>query len=70
MIKSQIKVMLAKNDMTQTQLAERSGVSQATISKLNSGAAKQIPIDALDAFCKVFDCQPSDLFAYIPTEKE
>ena len=64
MIKSKIKVRLAENDMTQSDLAAASGISQSAISKLCSGAAKQIPISDLNALCKVFSCQPSDLFEY------
>ena len=64
MIKSKIKVVLAIKGMTQVELAEVSGVSQAAISKLNSGVAKQIPIKDLDALCRALDCQPSDLFEF------
>ena len=68
MIKSKIKVRLVERDMTQTELASASGVSQSAISKLCSGVAKQIPISDLNALCKVFSCQPSDLFEYIEDE--
>ncbi len=70
MIKPRIKVMMAERDLTQTQLAALSGINQATISKLSGGKVQRIPVDALDALCRVFECQPSDLFQYIPEEKE
>lgn len=70
MIKPQIKVMMAIRELTQTQLAEMTGISQAAISKMSSGRAKHIPVDDMDALCRVLDCQPSDLFKYIPEEKK
>lgn len=70
MIKPKIKVMMAIRELTQTQLAELTGISQAAISKMSGGKAKHIPVDDLDALCRVLECQPSDLFQYIPTEKE
>ena len=66
MIKSQLKVMLAKRDMTQVELAQKTGVRQPTISALCTNTAKHIPIDVLDKICKELNCQPADLFEYIP----
>ena len=65
MIKSRVKVMLAKREMTQKELAEKTEIRQATISALCTGSAKHIPIDVLDKMCNVLDCQPSDLFEHI-----
>ena len=69
MIKSRVKVMLAVNEMTQKELAERTGVRQPTISALCTGNAKHIPLNVLDAICDVLNCQPGDLFEYIPDSK-
>lgn len=69
MIKSRVKVMLAVNEMTQKELAERTGVRQPTISALCTGNAKHIPLNVLDAICDVLNCQPGDLFEYIPDRK-
>ena len=68
MIKSKIKVRLAERDMTQMDLAKRTGVRQPTISALCLNQAKHIPIDVLEKICKELRCQPGDLFEYIPEE--
>ena len=70
MMKSRIKVMLAMREMTQLELVARTGVRQPTISALCTGKAKHIPIDVLDKICEVLDCQPSDLFEYIPNQTD
>jgi putative transcriptional regulator len=68
MIKFTVKVMLAKREMTQKELAERTGIRPPTISALCTGTIKRIPVEALDEICKVLDCQPADLMEYIPDE--
>ena len=69
MIKSRINVRLAERDMTQKDLSALTGISQSAISNLHRGVAKQLPFEDLNALCKVFSCQPSDLFVYIEDEE-
>ena len=68
MIKFTVKVMLAKREMTQKELAEKTGISPPTISAICTGSIKQLPIEALNKICKVLECQPVDLMEYIPDE--
>ncbi len=65
MIKFKVKVMLAMRDMTQKDLAEKTGIRPPTISAICTGTIKHFPIEALDKICKVLDCQPADLMEYI-----
>ena len=69
MIKFRLKVLLAMNDMTQTQLSEKTGIRQPTISAICTGAAKHLPVDVLNKICAVLKCQPGDLMEYIPDEE-
>lgn len=64
MIKSRLKVLLAEHDMSQTELAEKIGIRQATISDLCNNKSKRIPISALDAICEYFDCDVSDILKH------
>ena len=65
MIKSRLKVQLAKCDMTQKQLAEVTGVRPPTISQIALGTAKHIPVDVLDRICAALNCQPGDILEYV-----
>ena len=65
MIKSRLKVQLAKCDMTQKQLAEITGIRPPTISQIALGTAKHIPVDVLDRLCEALNCQPGDIFEHI-----
>ena len=64
-IKFKVKVMLAIREMTQKELAERTGIRPPTISAICTGSIKHLPVEALDKICSVLDCQPSDLMEYI-----
>ena len=65
MIKFRVKVMLAMREMTQKELAERTGIRPPTISAICLGTVKHLPVDALDKICEVLDCQPADLMEYV-----
>ena len=65
MIKFTVKVMLAKREMTQKELAERTGIRPPTVSAICTGAVKHLPVDALDKICEVLDCQPADIMEFI-----
>ena len=65
MIKFKVKVMLAMREMTQKELAEKTGIRPPTVSAIYTGTVKHLPVDALDKICAVLNCQPSDLMEYI-----
>ena len=65
MIKFKVKVMLAMREMTQKELAEKTGIRPPTVSAICTGTVKHLPLDALDKICAVLNCQPSDLMEYI-----
>lgn len=66
MIKFKLKIMLAIREMTQKDLAEKTGIRPPTISAICVGSVKQLPIAALDKICSVLDCQPAEIMEYIP----
>ena len=66
MIKFKVKVMLAIREMTQKELAEKTGIRPPTVSAICLGTVKHLPVDALDKICEVLNCQPGDIMEYIP----
>ena len=56
MIKFKVKVMLAIREMTQKDLAERTGIRPPTISAICNNSVKHLPVDALDKICEVLEC--------------
>ena len=70
MIKFKVKIMLAIREMTQKELAEKTGIRPPTVSAICTGAVKHLPVDALDKICSVLKCQPADLMEHIPDNEE
>ena len=68
MIKFKVKVMLALREMTQKELAEKTGIRPPTVSAICTGAVKHLPVEALNKICEVLECQPSDLMEYVPDD--
>lgn len=61
-----LDVVLAKRKMSLTELSERVGITMANLSILKSGKARAIRFSTLELICKELDCQPEDLFEYVP----
>jgi putative transcriptional regulator len=59
-----IDVMMAKRKMSVTELAEKVGITMASLSILKNGKAKAIRLSTLDAICSALDCQPGDILEY------
>ncbi|MDE6314682.1 MAG: helix-turn-helix transcriptional regulator [Lachnospiraceae bacterium] len=61
--------MMADRKMSLNELAEAVEMSNVNLSNLKNGKMKGIRFETLNAICKVLDCQPGDLFDYVPDEK-
>ena len=65
-----IDVMLAKRKMSVTELSEKLGITMANVSILKNGKVKAVKVETLNKLCAALDCQPGDLFEYVPDETE
>lgn len=70
MIKFKLRVLLAMNETNQRKLAEKTGIREATLSAMNKGTLKQLPLDVLEKICKELHCQVGDLIEYIEDDEE
>lgn len=61
-----LDAVLARRQLTLTQLSERVGLTLANLSILKSGKARAIRFSTLAALCQALDCQPGELLAYVP----
>ena len=69
MLKSNLRVLMAKKEITIIELAEKVETNKDTLTKIKNNKAKQISIKILDNLCDYFDCQLDDLFTIIPEEE-
>jgi putative transcriptional regulator len=65
-----LDVMLAKQKMTASELAEKIGITLTNLSILKTNKAKAIRFSTLEAICKALHCQPGDILEYKPDESE
>ena len=63
-IKVKLDVVLARRNMTLTQLSERIGVTLANLSILKTGKGKAMRFSTLKAICHELNCQPGDILEY------
>ena len=64
-----LDVQLAIRKMSVTDLAEAVGITVANISILKNGRAKAVRFSTLDAICRVLECQPGDILAWVPDDE-
>lgn len=65
MLKSNLKVLLAQRDMTQSKLSELTGIRPGTITNIVNNNIKQIPVDAVCKICKLLQCDIGDIWHYM-----
>jgi putative transcriptional regulator len=64
-----LDVQLAKRKMLVTELADAVGITVANISILKNGRAKAVRFSTLDAICRVLECQPGEIFMWVPGDE-
>lgn len=65
-----LDVALAERKMSVTELADAVGITVANISVLKNARAKAVRFTTLDAICRVLECQPGDILAWVPDEAD
>ena len=65
-----LDVVMARRKIGAGELAEKIGITPANLSILKNNKAKAIRFSTLEAICRELNCQPGDVLAYEPDEKE
>ena len=60
--------LIKARKITTTDIRKTGLVSEATLQKMRKGNAG-LAYESLNRLCAFFDCQPSDLFEYVPDEE-
>jgi putative transcriptional regulator len=63
-----LDVMLARRKMSLTELSSRVGLSLTALSLFKTGKLKGVRFSSLNAICRELDCQPGDIFEYVPEQ--
>lgn len=65
-----LDVLLAVRKVKSKELADAIGITEQNLSLIKQGKIKGFRFSTLDALCKYLDCQPGDLFSYIPVKED
>jgi len=61
--------LLARHNLTLTDLAQQVGITLANLSILKNGRARAIRFSTLTALCEALDCQPGDIITVGPAHR-
>ena len=65
-----LDVVMAKNKIGLTELANEVDITLANLSILKNNKAKAIRFSTLNSICKALHCQPGDILEYAPDEPD
>ncbi|MGI6587104.1 MAG: helix-turn-helix domain-containing protein [Lutisporaceae bacterium] len=70
MIKIKLSELMGKHRMTQKEVALRTKIRPNTISSIYHEKVRHIDVKHINELCKLFCCQPGDLFEYIEDNEQ
>ncbi|MDR3174689.1 MAG: helix-turn-helix transcriptional regulator [Treponema sp.] len=56
--------LLIKKGLKKTDLLNMTNITTNTLAKFSRG--EQVGLDVIEKLCKALDCQPSDIFEFVP----
>lgn len=65
-IKLNLDRVMLERQISLTELADKVGITLANLSILKTNKAKAVRFSTLEALCRVLQCQPGELLAFIP----
>lgn len=67
-IKVKLDAVMARRNISLTELSERVGITPANLSILKTGKGKAVRFSTLEAICHELHCQPGDILEYSEDE--
>ncbi len=64
------EVMVRRGYRTRLAFAKVLGMTPNNLGRIVSGDARAIRLETLESLCRLLECQPSDLFEYVPDDQE
>lgn len=68
MIENRVKTVADSKGKNVRQICLETGIAYNTVLHLFRKSATRIDLKTIDALCRVLECQPGDLFAWMPDE--
>ncbi len=55
-----------RRKVTYDDILAQTGIAKTSLTRLANDRADRVAVSVLDRLCDYFDCQPGDLFIYVP----
>ncbi len=64
-IKVKLGAVMARRNMSLTELSERVGITPANLSIFKTGKGRAVRFSTLEAICHELHCQPGEILEYV-----
>jgi putative transcriptional regulator len=64
-IKVKLGAVMARRNMSLTELSERIGITPANLSIFKTGKGRAVRFSTLEAICHELHCQPGEILEYV-----
>lgn len=70
MIRCNLSVLMGRDKLRIADVSRQTGLNRSTVTALYNETATRVELPAIDQLCRLFGCQVSDLFEYVPEAAE
>ena len=68
MVRCHLSTLMGRDKLRISDVSRLTGLNRSTVSALYKETATRLDLAAIEALCKIFNCQVGDLFEYVPDE--
>ncbi|PWK37656.1 helix-turn-helix domain-containing protein [Cupriavidus plantarum] len=66
MVRCHLSTLMGRDKLRISDVARLTGLNRSTVSYLYKETATRLDLAAIEALCRLFQCQVGDLFEYVP----
>lgn len=68
MVRCHLSTLMGRDKLRISDVSRLTGLNRSTVSALYKETATRLDLAAIEALCKLFNCQVGELFEYVPDE--
>lgn len=68
MVRCHLSTLMGRDKLRISDVSRLTGLNRSTVSALYKETATRLDLPAIEALCKLFNCQVGELFEYVPDE--
>ena len=68
MVRCHLSTLMGRDKLRISDVSRLTGLNRSTVSALYKETATRLDLPAIEALCKLFNCQVGELLEYVPDE--